>query len=68
MKSVAEVLPHTVEERALESGGTSNSAALFTVSAVCPAPRRAVANRSRTKAVSSATMTVLVVVTVAAVT
>jgi len=29
MKSVAEVLPHTVEERALESGGTSNSAALY---------------------------------------
>ena len=38
------------------------------VSAVWPAPSSAVAKRSRTKAVSSATMTVLVVVTVVAVT
>ena len=43
-------------------------AALFTVSAVWPALRSAVANRSRTNAVSSATMTVLVVGTVDAVT
>ena len=37
----------------------SSSAALFTVTALCPAPTSAVANRSRTNAVSSATMTVL---------
>ena len=36
-----------------------SSAALLTVSALCPAPTSAVANRSRTNAVSSATMTVL---------
>ena len=47
---------------------TSSSAALLTVSALCPALSRAVANRSRTNAVSSATMTVLVVATVDAVT
>src|SRR3954452_15809199 len=37
----------------------SNSAALLTGSALWPAPTSAVANRSRTNAVSSATMTVL---------
>ena len=44
----------------------SSSAALLTVRAVCPALSSAVANRSRTKAVSSATMTVLVVGTIVA--
>src|SRR4051812_34623521 len=37
----------------------SSSAALLTVRALCPAPTSAVAKRSRTKAVSSATITVL---------
>ena len=47
---------------------TSSSAALLTASGVWPAARRAVANRSRTNAVSSATMIVLAMATAGEVT
>ena len=49
----------TVEQRIRNVVKPLASAALFTVSALCPAPTNAVANLSRTNAVSSATMTVL---------